>query len=465
MNPKTTLLAAIVLVALGTYIYFYEREPVEPDSDSELEEVFEVDSELFNHIEIKRAEGETLELEKDGDAWQLVAPVETATDSTEVDTLIRNIANLERQRIIAEGETVSLADFGLDEPEVEVVFRTRDEDGEAGSHGFLIGDETPTGTNRYAKLLGDDKVFVVSSYLKGNFDKEAWDLRDKKVLALDPDKVEKVILRNPEGELILARQGEDRWNVTTPSFCRADRYKASSLVSRFESAKMEEIVSDRAEDLERYGLAQPSHEVEFQLSGDEPVRLLVGDEQESGYYAMNPDRPLVYLVGSSIVDDIKKDASEFRSKRLFDYATYQVSKFQISPAGEPSRTYEKVEGGEDEEDKWVEIEPEKRDWDRSKVEDLLYKMNGTDAEDFVEVASKDPNSLGLTPPAFTITVWPEEGDMVEELTVGKPEGEWVYGRRKGDDPVLKVKASDWEAIEKLMDFEAEPEEEEAEEAK
>jgi hypothetical protein len=70
----------------------------------------------------------------------------------------------------------------------------------------------------------------------------------------------------------------------------------------------------------------------------------------------------------------------------------------------------------------------------------------------------------MSPPAFTITVWPKEGDNVEELTVGKPEGEWVYARRKGDDPVLKIKASDWEAIEELMDFEAEPEED-AEEAK
>jgi hypothetical protein len=458
MNTKTTLLAAIVLLALGVYIYFYERGPVEPDTDTEREEVFDLESENLDYIEIRSTEGDTLELEKDGGAWKILSPVETAADSSEVDTLIRNIVELERQRVVAEGENVNLADFGLDRPEIEVSFRARTEDDETESQGFLIGNETPTGNNRYAKLVGDDKVFVISSYLKDNFDKKAWDLRDKKVLALDGDKVEKVILRRPEGELVLTREGEDRWNVTAPSFCRADRYKASSLISRFETAKMEEIVSDRAEDLEQYGLARPSHEAEFQLSGGESARLLVGNEKESRYYAMNPDRPLVYLVASSVVDDIEKDESEFRSKRLFDYATYQVSKFQISPDGEPSRTYEKVEGGEDEERKWVETEPERRDWDRAKVEDLLYKMNGTDAEDFVEDSSGDSTSFGLTPPAFTITVWPEEEGNAEEVTVGKPVGEWVYAKRAGDDPLLKVKASDWEEIEKLMDFEAEPEE-------
>ncbi len=55
----------------------------------------------------------------------------------------------------------------------------------------------------------------------------------------------------------------------------------------------------------------------------------------------------------------------------------------------------------------------------------------------------------------------EDGESEEELAVGKPDGEWIYARRKGDEPVLKLGASAWEEIEKLMSFkEEEPEEEE-----
>jgi hypothetical protein len=460
MNPKTTILAAVVLAALGAYIYFYEREPIEPDTDSEGQEVFDIDADALHQIEIRNADGEAVDLEKDGEDWKIVAPVEAPADASEVDTLARNIANLECQRFITQGEEVSLADFGLDRPEVEVSFRTEDAE---EPNGFMLGDETPTGSNRYGKLRGDDKVFVVSSYLKSNFDKTAWDLRDKKIMHFDRDDVQKVVLRSrsPEGEIVLARESKDRWNVATPSFCRADRYKASSLVSRFETAKMEEIVSDAAEDLEPYGLDRPSYEVEIQLAGGKSAELRVGDEKEGRYYAVNPGSSLVYLIGSSIVDDIKKDASEFRSKRLFDYATYQVTKFQIAPANEPTRVYEKVEGeGEEEEVKWMELEPESRQWERSKVEDLLYKMNGTDAKDFAADVPDDPSLYGLAQPAFTITVWSKEGENVEELTVGKPEGDWVYARRKGDDPVLKIEVSAWDDIEKLMDFTSEPEESE-----
>jgi hypothetical protein len=455
MNPRTTIIAAIVLAALAVYIYKYEREPVEPDADSEREEVFEIEADDIREIEIRRSEGENLKLEKDGEDWHILEPVNAAADASEVGTLARNIANLERERVVAEGEEVKLSDFGLDKPEIEILFKAEEEE---KSTGFAIGGETPTGTNRYATLVGGDGVFVVSSYLKSNFDKKPWDLRDKKVLHFETDDVERIMLRNPEGELVLAKASEDRWNVTTPGFCRADRYKASSLVSRFETAKMEEIIAESEDDLDAYGLSRPDYEAEIQLEGGKSVKLLVGEKKDNRYYARNPDRSLVYLVGSSLVDDLTKDASEFRSKRLFEYATYQVNKFQLSPADEPARIFEKTVRGDDEDDQWVQTAPDTRDLDRTKVEDLLYKMNGTDAEGFVD-SPPDIASLGLDEPAFNITVWSKEGEIVEELAVAKTEGEWVYARRKGDEPALKITAEAWEAIEKLMSFEDEPEEE------
>jgi hypothetical protein len=311
-------------------------------------------------------------------------------------------------------------------------------------------------------LVGDNKVFLVSSYSKSNFEKEAWDLRDKKVLHFQPEDVQKVTLAGPEGKVVLAKSGEDQWNVTTPSFCRADRYKASSLVSRFETAKMEEIVVESTEKLDEYGLSQPTYEVDLELDGGHSVELSVGGERDGRFYARDEARPEVFLVASSLVDDIKKDASEYRSKRLFDYATYQVKKFQIAPSDQPTRVYEKNEEGGDGQAKWTETAPESREWDRTKVEDLLYKINGTDAENFVEVQPLALAELSLEEPAWVITVWSKDEMTEEELAVGSPRGEWVYARRKGDEPALRIKASAWDEIVALMDFSKEDEEPEEE---
>lgn len=458
MNPRTTIVAAFFLAALAAYIYFYEREPIE-DTDSEQEQVFEIEPDSLNEIEIQRPGGDDLKVTKDSDSWRILEPVDAAADSTEVESLARNIAELERGRYVAEGVDIDLEEFGLSNPELRVHFKT---EGDETITGLLVGNETPTGTNRYAKLATEDKVFVISSYLKDNFDKEAWDLRDKKVLHFDADTVERVSLKGPENEVTLAKASEDLWNVTTPSLCRADRYKASSLVSRFETAKMEEIVSESADLLDTYGLDPATYEVVIELEGGRAARLQIGDEKDGKYYARDTDRSLIFLVASSIVDDIKKDASEYRSKRLFEYATYQVAKFQITPADGPERVYVKKQEEENQGVQWIQTSPESREWDRTRVEDLLYKINGTDAEDFVELtASQDLGPFGLARPAYVVTVWSKEEGTVEEVAVGKPDGDYVYARRKGDDPLLKIDASRWEEIERLMDFDR-PEESEEE---
>ncbi len=464
MSPRTTIIAAVVAAGLAVYIYLYEREPVEFEIDSGRQELFQIEADSIEEIEIRHQNGEDLKMQKSGESWRILEPVEAPADSIEVESLADNIASMEQERVVAEGPDVNLEEFGLEQPETEVYFKTA---GNETPSGFLFGDETPTGSaNLYAKLADDDRIFVVPSFTKANFDKKVWDLRDKKVLHFERDDVEKLVLRNRSGQIVLARENENRWNVTAPSFCRADRYKASGLVSQLDTAKMEEIVSETTQNLsqslEDFGLTNPPYEVEVHLVGGSSAKLQVGDEIEGQFYARDVDRPMIFLVNSSLVDEITKDASEYRSTRLFEYATYQVNKVQIAAIGEEVRVLEKTVEGEDEEAKWLETAPRSRELDRDKVEDLLYKMNGTNAEDFAADSSSALEAFGLHEPAFTITVWSEEGETEEEISVGKPEGEWIYALRKGDEPVLKLMATSWEEVVKLMSFEEEEEEEEEE---
>jgi hypothetical protein len=88
--------------------------------------------------------------------------------------------------------------------------------------------------------------------------------------------------------------------------------------------------------------------------------------------------------------------------------------------------------------------------DRTKVDDLLYKLNSSDA---AETVTESP---GLDNPKYTITVWSQEGANVEELAVGQPVGDAVYAHRKGEELFLKLAATSWNEIEKVMGFEDAP---------
>jgi len=174
----------------------------------------------------------------------------------------------------------------------------------------------------------------------------------------------------------------------------------------------------------------------------------VGGLKVTNYYARNPDRPLVYLIGESVINDVKRDETEYISKKLFAFATYQVSKIQLASTEGATRVYEKIK--EVNGDVWKQTAPEARDMEGTEVDDLLYKLNGTEAE---ELATEGP---GLTAPRHTITVWSGESENVEELAVGEPTSEAVYAQRNGDELILKLTTSTWEELDALIRFEDAP---------
>ena len=445
MSAKTTIIAAVILAALAAYIYRYEREPVESDVESKYEKIFSFEAEKILEIEIRRPEAETVRLRRTSEeAWQLVSPIDFAADEVASRSLANAASSLERERVVALGE-VDLADFGLDAPQLELELKLQDVEVPTI---LLMGSETPTGSNLYARLAEGNEIFVMASSSKYALEKSVWDLRDRLILHFSRDDVETVVLEQSGKRVVLARASEDLWNVAEPALARADRYKTSGLVSMLETAKMEELVSESGEDLASYGLSSPSYQVEIQLKGGRSETLLVGAQKDTNYYARNPDRSLIYLIGQSVADEIKKDETEYLSKRLFDFATYQVNKLQIASADGSTRIYEKSK--EDEQDVWKETAPQARDMDRTKVDDLLYKLNSSDA---AETVTEGP---GLDNPKYTITVWSQEGANAEELAVGQPVGDAVYAHRKGEELFLKLAATSWGEIEKVIGLEDVP---------
>jgi hypothetical protein len=446
VSPKTTLVLAVILVALGAYIYHYEREPVESETESSSERIFDFEAEQIQQIEVRREENEDVKLERTGeDSWRLLAPIAVDADSVASTALANAAASLERERVVAEGEALQLADFGLDSPRLELGLTVKDA---SQPTTLLFGDDTPTGSNLYATIAGGKQVFVMAGSSRYALEKSGWDLRDKRVLHFNRDDVKTVVVKLPEKEFTLARTSVDFWNVAEPVLTRADRYKASGLVSMLESTKMEELVTESAGDVSQYaqyGLASPTYQVEIKLADGGSDTLLIGNQKGTNYYARNPERPLVYLIGESAVNDIKRDETEYISKRLFAFATYQANKLQIASADGPTRVYEKLK--EDQGDVWKQTAPETRDMEGTVVDDLLYKLNGTDAAEMV------PEGPSLETPRYTITVWSKESENVEELAVGDTSGDAVYARRNGDDLVLKISPESWKEIETLMRFE------------
>jgi hypothetical protein len=142
--------------------------------------------------------------------------------------------------------------------------------------------------------------------------------------------------------------------------------------------------------------------------------------------------------------------SEIQSKKLFDYSTFAVNRLRIEARGAAVR---EMEAGK--EKKWRETAPAPgRDLETTKVEDLLYALNGA------------TGTLGPAPapepPDLTITVW--SGDPVVEETVRvRKRADRVEVERAGDAVSLVLTNEIWSDIEGKMKLE--PSEEAKENAK
>ena len=87
---------------------------------------------------------------------------------------------------------------------------------------LLVGDDTPTSSGAFAKLDGDPKVYTIASYTKTSIDKPAKDLRDKRLLMFDTEKLVRVELSAKNTVTEFAKNNQNEWQILKPKPYRAD---------------------------------------------------------------------------------------------------------------------------------------------------------------------------------------------------------------------------------------------------
>src|SRR5439155_12644715 len=100
--------------------------------------------------------------------------------------------------------------------------------------------------------------------------------------------------------------------------------------------------------------------------------LLVGTKAEDGnFYVRDASRPMIMTAESSLVDDLKKGADDYRRKDIFEFRAYNATRLELTRNGQ-TVVFEKAKGqGENAQEKWRRVTPTAADADKDKVEGLL----------------------------------------------------------------------------------------------
>jgi hypothetical protein len=430
---RSFLVLLVVAAALGGYLYYDSKHP--STDQKKQEKVFpDLQSEKIDKITVKSDKGETTTVQRQSGSWRMTQPVAAGADESELSGITSNLASLEVQRVI-DDKPGDLKQFGLDPARVDVSFTVAGKD-----RRILLGQKTPSGSDMYAKLPDNPRVFLVASYVETTLNKSTFDLRDKTILKIDRDKTDRLEIQTADHTTKLVRQGSD-WKIAAPIDARADAGAIDGILGRLNSAPMKAITTPEADAaaLKEYGLDKPEVTVHVG-AGSAEAGLAIGKAAAEGtVYAKDLSRPMVFTVEKALVDDLKKSPDDFRVKDLFDARSFNTTRLDITYKGQ-TLAFQK------DKDTWKQVAPANKTVDSAKVDALLTALTNTRAGSFAD----SKTATGLESPELTVAVKYEDGQKQEKVSFAR-KGAEVFARREGDTSAAKLDAGQLDAIEKAID--------------
>ena len=437
---KSLLILLALALGLGAYIYFVEMRREPGDATPKKPEVFTVDTEKIEEVEVRSATGDVTTLKKNGALWTIVGPEKLDADEAEITSVISTLKSLEVQRTLDE-KPASVAAYGLEPPRITVAFRAG---GESATQRLQIGNKTPTGGDLYARVEGQPRLFLISSYLEDSLNKTTFALRDKSVLKFAREDVDSLAVEPLSGgAMAFSKKGSD-WRFSKPLDAKADFSAADGMVGRLAQARMKSVVAaDGGADLKKYGLDKPELVATVGAGSTRATLAIGGKVDDTSLYARDLSRPLIFTVEKSLLDDLKRKPDDLRKKDLFDFRSFNALGIDLGVNGQPF-TFGKEKGGGKEQssavDQWKQQKPAAKDIDQGKMTDLLTTLSNLRADSFTDKPVASGETIEVTA-RFGDTAAPQS----EKVTFRKS-GTIVHAIVPGEAGAAVVPTADFDKI-------------------
>jgi hypothetical protein len=429
VKPRNTLVLALVVAAVGAFVWFYEIEGAEKRSEAEsaAKRVFSgVEADAIDWIELEEEGGETIRLERTGDeGWQLVAPISFRADRFAADGLASTLSEMEADASFDTPEP--LENYGLGVPP-RVRFGVGEE-----RFALQVGNDTPVGGNVYVTDAEGSKVHAVQRFRASALEKTLKQLRDAKILDFEAGQVTQVAIQTAEARIVLARS-EEGWQLSEPLAAKAEPDVVEGLLSDLQFLRADEFVDDPEVD-SALGLESPWLRIELAREGEAaPLALSVGAERGERRIVRGAGAP-VYEVATSRLEALPHELAAFRFKELARFTLGDAKRFELHflPAeGEPLT----IDGSQGDEG-WTTT-PEAMQ--PGKASRLISELSLLRAESVMADALGDGElaAIGLSPPEATLRVYGEDDEAapLADVRLGEPDVAQGIPAMRGDQPVV-----------------------------
>jgi len=411
MKTSSLLAAAVVLAALtGTLYWSNHHKSAESSSIESSPKILTVQQAEVTGLSIRKKGSDSAVLSRnDAGQWQITAPKTLAADQDAVSSVLSTLSSLNSDRLV-EDKASNLEQYGLAQPPTELEITKADKK----IQHLLIGDDTPTGNGAYAMVRGDARVFTLANYNKSALLKSVNDLRDKRLLTFDSDKVSSIELTTKKQTVAFGRS-KDQWQIVKPRPFRADRSQVEDLLRSLHEAKMELSASDDEKKVSTaFASGTPFASAKVtDLSGTQELYVR---KNKDDYYAKSSAVAGVYKISSATGTGLDKSIDDFKNKKLFDFGFADPDKIEVHDG---SKGYFLTHSGSD----WWSSGTK---MDSSTVSALIDKIRDLSAAKFPE--------SGFTAPTLNLTVTSDGGKRIEKVQISKNGATYVAKRE--NEPTL-----------------------------
>ena len=222
-----------------------------------------------------RADGQKIEIARDGESWVLTEPIPFPADQNRVDGLLRSLASVELGALVTESSDRHDVYFIGDSSGLAISLTSKSGD----SSTYYLGGKAVGQRGDYLRLSGDPRVFKLAQRVFVASDPELW--RDKQIVPAAAGTAKTVAVRSPEASYSLS---SDRgWSFDDGG--AADSVKVDQFVSRYANLRADAFLdsldasavrADASYQVTLATLGGAAFDVFFQPLDDEEVAVATG---------------------------------------------------------------------------------------------------------------------------------------------------------------------------------------------
>ena len=300
-------------------------------------------------VALKTAAGE-IELAKKDGHWSLAKPLKARGDDQKIGDIIAQAATAQVSSFAA--DAANLTAYGLQEPRGTVTLFT---EGRAQPTVLQIGAATGKDKEQiYVQLSTRDAVCVVPKTLETLLDTKPNDLRDRQLVRVEADIVDRISIEGAGREkIVLARSGESWVRKVGGKDQAINAGAATRLLNELQRQQVAGFVADVATDLPKYGLEQPPVKVTLSsyasentaetTAGERPiVSVLFGKTDGDKVYAKLDDEPFVVSVPAAFLEFAMTDPLQWQELAVYRNKADEIASVEIAREGQPPLSLERA---------------------------------------------------------------------------------------------------------------------------